>query len=307
MTQTNFICQVIDSFENISNTKHNNLEKHPNAVTHPKLNSNYNESNNIIESFLSVGALDDTLRAADRAADLARGAARAGDAGAGAAGSIGRAAGDFGDAAGNLRAAGRRADDVDARGFKPGEPHPAEIKPPDRPATDLELTNARNATDARPGVNQADTAFHSSPEGITKGIDDIARQGAGAADGGMTLARRARELAGSAGEAAWNFSKNNPWLTRAGIGAAGVAIYAAATGQSFNQALASLTRMTLNEIRNLLKEITNLAKDVINTVVVPVSGDILSIGADLVKNILGPHWMAILIGVGVLFLFFLLK
>jgi hypothetical protein len=97
------------------------------------------------------------------------------------------------------------------------------------------------------------------------------------------LVTKSKSILAQAGESATNFAKKHPILTGVGLTAGGVAIYAAATNKSFDQAVKELTNSVgTNVIRPISESVSNLA------------GTVLQVGVrDVGQPFFGPIWDAI--------------
>jgi hypothetical protein len=97
------------------------------------------------------------------------------------------------------------------------------------------------------------------------------------------LVTKSKSILAQAGESATNFAKKHPILTAAGLTAGGVAIYAAATNKSFDQAVKELTNSVgTNVIRPISESVSNLAGTVLQVA-----------GRDIGQPLFGPIWDAI--------------
>ena len=148
---------------------------------------------------------------------------------------------------------------------------------------------AKNAGDLAAGAGKAGGKAADDVVGAGgKAVDDIAGAGGKAGSSAADVLR-------AAGASVGRFALRHPLLVAAGLTAAGLAIYAAAKGISFDQAAEELKDKTVDELKEIVEDVKPLAEelgglagDVISEVVQPIAAPIVDAGADLAGDILTP-------------------
>jgi hypothetical protein len=106
--------------------------------------------------------------------------------------------------------------------------------------------------------------------GASKTADDLAA----ATKGNKTLLNNAGDIMKQAGSSVAKFAKNNPILAALGLTAAGVGIYAAVKGISFDQATEEIANKTTEEITQIVKGVGGAAAQIISEGIAPAVSDV---------------------------------